>query len=97
MHRVLLFFLIPAYLILKHWVLTEGFRLGYPNTKANIDKILFNDGGIITAGEVMLWLDLELVAQCISPNVMRQRGELLLVDTRFIDQHCFRKSIPRWS
>ena len=55
----------------------------HPGIEVQVEKILINDGDIITAGGLMSWLDLglELVAQFSNPNIMRQLGKYLIVDT----------------
>ena len=64
-----------------HWDLAHQFQQSFPDIHLDIDKILVNDGDIITAGGLMSWIDLglELVAQCIQPSVMRQLGQYMVV------------------
>lgn len=80
-----------------HWGLVEEFKNLYSNVQVHADKILINDGDIITAGGLMSWLDLglELVAQFISPNVMRQLGKRLVVDTAPREQRYYESFIPK--
>ena len=78
-----------------HWGLEAIFVEKFPDLNLDIDKILINNGNIITAGGMLSWLDLglEVVAQFSQPSVMRQLGKVLVVDTgsreqRFYQQFC---------
>ena len=80
-----------------HWILADAFMQKYPEVLLNIDKILINDGDIITAGGLMSWVDLglELVAQFTQPSVMRQLGKQLVVDTGLREQRYYQIFSPR--
>lgn len=85
-------------IITTHWVLAAQFSQVYPDIIVDIDKILINDGDIITAGGLMAWVDLglELVAQFIHPNIMRQLGKYLVVDTGLREQRYYQSFTPKW-
>ena len=80
-----------------HWALASKFSDRYPDVKVDIEKILINDGDIITAGGLMSWLDLglEIVAQFAHPNVMRQLGKQLVIDTGAREQRYYQSFVPR--
>ena len=80
-----------------HWALANDFSDLYPQTRLNLNNIVNNDGDIITAGGMMSWLDLglELVAQFISPAVMRQLGKMLVIDTGQREQRFYQQFAPR--
>jgi len=74
-----------------HWALDESFRQFYPKVLLNTNKILINEGDIVTAGGLMSWVDLglELVAQFTNPSIMRQLGKMLVVDTGVREQRYY--------
>ncbi|MCJ8340326.1 MAG: helix-turn-helix domain-containing protein [Pseudomonadales bacterium] len=81
--------------VTTHWGLEAIFVEKFPDLNLDIEKILINNGNLITAGGMLSWLDLglEVVAQFSQPSVMRQLGKLLVVDTgsreqRFYQQFC---------
>lgn len=80
-----------------HWALANDFNDLYPQTHLNLNSIVNNDNDIITAGGMMSWLDLglELVAQLISPAVMRQLGKILVIDTGQREQRFYQQFSPR--
>lgn len=80
-----------------HWGLANDFTDLHPDTKLNLKEIVKNDGDIITAGGMMSWLDLglELVAQFMSPAVMRQLGKTLVIDTGQREQRFYQQFSPR--
>lgn len=79
-----------------HWLLTERLAQQFPEVLVDGNKILINDGDLITAGGLMAWLDLglELVAQFASPALMRRLGKQLVVDTAPREQRYYRCFIP---
>lgn len=81
-----------------HWALGESFRQLYPKVLLNTDKILINEGDIVTAGGLMSWIDLglELVAQFTNTSVMRQLGKMLVVDTGVREQRYYQSFSPSW-
>ena len=80
-----------------HWKLAPEFARDFPAVKLDINKILINDGDIITAAGLMSWVDLglELVAQFLHPNVMRQLGKNLIVDTGLREQRYYQSFCPK--
>lgn len=79
-----------------HWGLVTAFNEHYPDVHLNTNKIIVNDGDIISAGGMMSWLDLslELVAQFASPAIMRQLGKILVVDTGQREQRYYQQFSP---
>lgn len=75
----------------SHWALTEELAKRFPNTSVDSNRMLINDGDIITSGGLMSWVDLglELVAQFTSVQLMRQLGRYLLVDTGSREQRYY--------
>jgi transcriptional regulator GlxA family with amidase domain len=80
-----------------HWNLASAFVNEFPSVSLDINKILINDGDIITAAGLMSWVDLglELVAQFMHPKVMRQLGRIMVVDTGRREQRYYQSFYPR--
>jgi len=80
-----------------HWNLAQEFAQTHPETLLNINKIVINDGDIVTAGGLMSWVDLglELVAQNTNANIMRQLGRILVVDTGLREQRYYKRFSPK--
>ena len=80
-----------------HWDLVTAFNQRYPDVKLNSNKILVNDGDIISAGGMLSWLDLslELVAQFSTPGIMRKLGKILVVDTGQREQRYYKQFSPK--
>ena len=80
-----------------HWGLANDFSDLHPEIRLNLKEIVNNDGDIITAGGMMSWLDLglELVAQFMSPAIMRQLGKILVIDTGQREQRFYQQFSPR--
>lgn len=81
-----------------HWGLATRFSKMYPDVINCHEKILVNDGDIITAGGLMAWVDLglELVAQFSGASVMRQLGRLLVVDSGRREQSYYQSFVPQF-
>ncbi len=75
------------------------FKQIFPNISLCDDKILINEGDIITSGGMMSWLDLgmEIVAQKTQPSVMMQLGKMLVVDTGAREQRFYRQFTPEFA
>ena len=82
--------------VTTHWGLEAPFRQKFPEIKLNIDKILINQGDIITAGGMMSWQDLalEIIFQYTNANVLHQLGKYLVIDTGQREQRFYRQFIP---
>jgi transcriptional regulator GlxA family with amidase domain len=68
--------------VTTHWAYAERFRERFPGTRLDIDRLIVDDGDIVTAGGVMSWTDLglRLVARFLGPTVMVETARLLLLD-----------------
>ncbi len=78
--------------VTTHWGLEQPFRDRFPDVPLDIDQILINHGDIITAGGLMAWIDLslEIIAQLLSPKIMREVGRFFVLDTGLRDQKSYR-------
>jgi transcriptional regulator GlxA family with amidase domain len=82
-----------------HWGLENNFTDDYPDVCLKVNEILINDDDMITAGGMMSWVDLglELVAQFTSPEIMRQLGKTLVIDTGQREQRYYQQFRPKTS
>lgn len=79
-----------------HWGLSADFAALHPTITLDTNRILINDGDIISAGGLMAWVDLglELVAEFSGAGIMRQLGKLLVVDTGSREQRFYKSFVP---
>jgi len=65
-----------------HWALGEAFAREFPDVALDTQKILIDDGDIVTAGGVMAWVDLALllVTRLLGPSVMLATARRWVVD-----------------
>ena len=65
-----------------HWALASTFRERFPRVRLEVDRMVVDDGDIVTAGGVMAWVDLglALVARFLGPTVALAVSRLFLVD-----------------
>lgn len=81
-----------------HWGLSDQLQTLFTEVEVNSEKIIINDGDLITAGGLMSWMDLglELVAQFLNPAIMRQLGKYLIIDTAPREQRYYQSFNPRF-
>ncbi len=82
-----------------HWQLADEFNQQFPAVSLKIDRLLINDGDIISAGGLMSWIDLglEIVAQFTRPHIMRALGKYLIVDTGKREQRYYGSFTPKFN
>ena len=80
-----------------HWDFAEAFRTGFPDVHLHTDRIVVEDGDIITAGGLMAWTDLgmRLVDRIFGPTIMLETGRFLLIDSSGREQRHYRSFAPR--
>ncbi|MBF0406244.1 MAG: helix-turn-helix domain-containing protein [Candidatus Riflebacteria bacterium] len=80
-----------------HWGLASQFSQKFPEVITDCEKLLINDGDLITTGGLMAWVNLgmELIAQFSSSSVMRQLGKLLLIDSGPREQRYYQIFSPK--
>lgn len=80
-----------------HWLFAEPFRDRFPDVKLDCDRIVIDDGDIITAGGLMAWTDLGLriVERLLGPTVMIDTGKFLLIDPAGREQRHYARFVPR--
>ena len=65
-----------------HWVYADLFQARFPQVRVDADRLIIDDGDVITAGGAMAWTDLglRLVDRFLGPTVMIETARMLVVD-----------------
>lgn len=68
--------------ITTHWAYEDRFRSRFPRTSVDTDRIVIDDGDIMTAGGVMAWTDLclTLIARFLGHAAMLDVARTFLID-----------------
>ena len=80
-----------------HWTYTETFSSRFPRVTVNTDRLIIDDGDILTAGGLMSWTDvgLKLVDRFLGPTIMMETAQMLLVDPPGREQRYYSSFTPR--
>lgn len=80
-----------------HWGLAEAFRARYPEVDLAIEKMIVDEGDILTAGGLMAWVDLglRLVERYLGPATLLATARFLLVDPGAREQRFYSRFAPR--
>ncbi len=82
--------------VTTHWAFADAFRARFPDVTVDPDKMVIEDGDIITAGGLMAWTDLgmRLVDRLLGPTVMMETGKFLLIDPAGREQRHYSNFAP---
>jgi transcriptional regulator GlxA family with amidase domain len=85
--------------ITTHWAYEKLFADRFPNVNVDTDKLIADDGDIITAGGLMAWIDLGLriVDRLLGPTAMLETARYMLVDPPGREQRYYSVFAPRLS
>lgn len=80
-----------------HWIHTEALAKRFPEIRIDTDKLIIDEGDIVTAGGVMAWVDLglKLIERFLSPTIMLSTARYLLVDAGGRQQRFYSSFAPR--
>jgi transcriptional regulator GlxA family with amidase domain len=80
-----------------HWMFADLLRTRFPDVLVEPDRIVIDDGDIITAGGLMAWTDLgmRLIGRLLGPSVMVETSRFFLVDAGGREQRHFGNFAPR--
>ncbi|MDD2867880.1 GlxA family transcriptional regulator [Neomegalonema sp.] len=80
-----------------HWIYAERFAARYPKIRVEAERLLIDDGDVITAGGLMSWTDLglRLVERLLGSAAMRETARFLLVDPPGREQAPYSAFAPR--
>ncbi|NGO66712.1 GlxA family transcriptional regulator [Rhizobium daejeonense] len=80
-----------------HWQFAEDFRSRFPDVRMDPDRMVIDDGDIVTAGGLMAWTDLgmRIVDRLLGPAVTIETGKFLLIDPSGREQKHYSSFAPR--
>ncbi len=80
-----------------HWAFAEALAERFPAIRVETDRMVIDDGDIITAGGILAWTDLglTLVERLLGPSVMLATARFLLVDPPGRTQRPYGAFVPR--
>jgi transcriptional regulator GlxA family with amidase domain len=83
--------------VTTHWSYEEQFQTRFPDARVDTDRLIIDDGDIITAGGVMAWTDLalKLIDRFLGPTVMIETARAFLVDPPGREQSYYSAFSPR--
>ena len=83
--------------ITTNWVIAETFEVRFPDVAVDTDRLLSDDGDIVTAGGVMAWVDLglKLIDRYLGPTVMLDVARQFVVDPPGREQRYYSTFSPR--
>lgn len=80
-----------------HWTYADLLQERFPQIRVDADKLIIDDGDVITAGGLMAWTDLglRLVDRLLGPTVMIETARMLLVDPPGREQRNYSMFSPK--
>jgi transcriptional regulator GlxA family with amidase domain len=89
--------LLAARTVTTHWAYAELFRTRFPQANLDTDRLIIDDGDIVTVGGFMAWTDLGLrfVDRFLGPTVMMETAQKLLIDPPGREQRYYTVFSPR--
>lgn len=80
-----------------HWVHADRLSQLFPEIRVNSEKLMIDDGDVITAGGLMAWVDLglQLIQRWIGPSIMMATAHFFLVDAAGREQRFYSPFAPR--
>ena len=83
--------------VTTHWALNERFSRRFPEARLDIDRLIVDEGDLVTAGGLMAWTDLglRLVDRYLGPDIMLDTARMLLVDPPGREQRYYSTFVPR--
>jgi transcriptional regulator GlxA family with amidase domain len=89
--------LLAGRMVTTHWAHGEAFRTRFPDVAVDTDRLIIDDGDIITVGGMMAWTDLglKLVDRFLGPTIMIETARQMLVDPPGREQRTYSVFSPR--
>jgi len=80
-----------------HWLFADAFRSRFPDVRLDTDRMVIEDGDILTAGGLMAWTDLglRLVDRLLGSTVMADTGSFMLIDSAGREQKHYSRFAPK--
>jgi len=81
-----------------HWSYAEELARRFPEIHIDADRLIIDDGDIVTAGGIMAWTDvgLRLIDRFLGPSVMLATARYFLIDTAGREQRFYSSFLPRF-
>lgn len=85
--------------VTTHWHLARELAAAYPEVRVDAERLLIDEGDILSAGGVMAWTDLglALVSRYLGPSVAAQTARFLVLDLSRQSQRHFSQFSPDFS
>ena len=82
-----------------HWALGAQFQARFPSVRLDTDRLLIDDGDVLTAGGLMAWSDLglALVARFLGPATLLATARYFLIDPGGREQRFYTTFAPNLS
>lgn len=79
-----------------HWAMADELARRFPDVRVDADRILVDDGDIVTAGGLMAWTDLALllIGRFAGPGAVSSTARAFLVDPGGREQRFYRTFAP---
>jgi transcriptional regulator GlxA family with amidase domain len=80
-----------------HWMFADLLQTRFPDLHVEPERIVIDDGDIITAGGLMAWTDLgmRLIDRLLGPSIMVETSRFFLVDASGREQRHYGSFAPR--
>lgn len=80
-----------------HWAYANQLQERFPQVRVDVDRLVIDDGDVISAGGLMAWTDLglRLVDRLLGPTVMIETARMLLVDPPGREQRYYSVFSPK--
>lgn len=80
-----------------HWMFADLLQTRFPEVQVEPDRIVIDDGDILTAGGLMAWTDLgmRLIDRLLGPSIMVETSRFFLVDASGREQRHYGSFAPR--
>lgn len=83
--------------ITTHWSRADQLKASFPDVKVDANRVLIEDGDILSAGGMMGWTDLglRLIDRILGPTIMIQTAQFWLIDPAGREQRHYSTFAPR--
>ncbi|MFP5076957.1 GlxA family transcriptional regulator [Rhizobium sp. YIM 134829] len=84
--------------VTTHWAFSDELAARYPKLELAAERMVIDDGDILTAGGILAWTDLglTLVEKLMGVQTMLATARFLLVDPPRRDQDVYRSFVPKF-
>ncbi|TGN58382.1 helix-turn-helix domain-containing protein [Paracoccus liaowanqingii] len=85
--------------VTTHWTYAQALQDRCPDAQVDADRLIIDQGDIISAGGLMSWIDLGLILvnRFLGPVIMARTARMMLVDLPGREQRFYSSFVPRLS